>query len=155
MICSGNLEYGASKKIAALGAAKYAELREHVSSRYRNFMPQDFVAFDPEKNSYEFSREAVMDSEEVEAWTRCEIDVSVKTLRGTTPRTGKDNLVQHVTQISLANIGLLEIQQVTWLEDACTEDLQAHLDDGWRIIAVCPPKDSRRPTYIIGRRDKK
>jgi hypothetical protein len=37
------------------------------------------------------------------------------------------------------------------LDDACTDNLQAHLNEGWRIIAVCPPDAKRRPDYILGR----
>ncbi len=48
-------------------------------------------------------------------------------------------------------VSLTSVRKVTWLEDACTEELQRHLDEGWRIIAVCPPNDARRPTYILGR----
>lgn len=49
------------------------------------------------------------------------------------------------------SVSLTSINEVTWLEDCCTQELQSHLDEGYRIIAVCPPNDSRRPTYIIGR----
>lgn len=41
---------------------------------------------------------------------------------------------------------------VDWLEDACTQKLQDHLDDGWRIVAVIPRPGQRRPDYIIGKR---
>lgn len=54
--------------------------------------------------------------------------------------------------ITLPDIGLLLINEVTWLENACTEDLQRELDEGWRILAVCPPNAQRRPDYILGRR---
>lgn len=53
--------------------------------------------------------------------------------------------------VHIPNIGLLAINQVTWLDDACTEDLQAKLEEGWRIVAVCPPNAARRPDYILGR----
>lgn len=36
-------------------------------------------------------------------------------------------------------------------EDACTDALQDHLTQGWRIIAVCPQPDQRRPDYVLGR----
>lgn len=36
-------------------------------------------------------------------------------------------------------------------EDCCTDILQAELNDGWRIIAVCVQPDQRRPDYILGR----
>ena len=54
-------------------------------------------------------------------------------------------------QITIPDMALMYIKEVTWLEDACTEDLQAHLDDGWRLLAVCPPNAQRRPDYILGR----
>lgn len=52
---------------------------------------------------------------------------------------------------ALPNIGLLSIREVTWRDDCCTEELQNLLNDGWRIIAVCPPNGARRPDYILGR----
>jgi hypothetical protein len=53
--------------------------------------------------------------------------------------------------VHIPNIGLLMIDEVDWLENACTEQLQGYLDDGWRILAVCPPNGTRRPDYILGR----
>lgn len=57
-------------------------------------------------------------------------------------------------QVAIPNLLLFSVDEVSWLEDACTEDLQKHLDDGWRILAVCPAENCRRPTYIIGRAKK-
>lgn len=37
------------------------------------------------------------------------------------------------------------------MENACTDALQANLNDGWRIICACPQPDQRRPDYILGR----
>lgn len=45
---------------------------------------------------------------------------------------------------------LLSINRMCLLSDACTDELQAHLDAGWRIVAVSP-QASRRPDYILGR----
>jgi hypothetical protein len=46
---------------------------------------------------------------------------------------------------------LLEINETLLLENACTDFLQQHLDDGWRIIAACPQPNQRRPDYVLGR----
>lgn len=51
-------------------------------------------------------------------------------------------------------VALTNIASVAYLEDCCTDILQGCLDNGWRILAVCPPNDARRPTYIIGHTDK-
>lgn len=54
-------------------------------------------------------------------------------------------------QIAIPNLALLSITEVMVEEDACTDQLQGRLNDGWRIIAVCPPNSQRRPDYILGR----
>ncbi len=63
--------------------------------------------------------------------------------------------VQQVTniQIAVADIGVMLIQAVRVLNDCCTDALQKELDDGWRIIAVCPPREQRRPDYVLGHKD--
>jgi hypothetical protein len=54
-------------------------------------------------------------------------------------------------QVHIPNLGLLSMDEVDWMENACTQELQRRLDAGWRILAVCPPNMERRPTYILGR----
>lgn len=36
-------------------------------------------------------------------------------------------------------------------QDACTDSIQRDMREGWRIVAVCPQPDQRRPDYIMGR----
>ena len=43
------------------------------------------------------------------------------------------------------------VDETLLMEDACTNALQENLDNGWRIIAVCP-QPQRRPDYILGRK---
>ena len=59
--------------------------------------------------------------------------------------------IANVTHVHIPNIGLLTIDEVSYLEDCCTDSLQRELDSGWRILAVCPPNGTRRPDYILGR----
>lgn len=56
-----------------------------------------------------------------------------------------------VVQVHIPNIGLLAMNEVKVLDDACTDSLQEALDEGWSILAVCPPNAQRRPDYILGR----
>ena len=46
---------------------------------------------------------------------------------------------------------LLNVNETLLMEDACTDELQENLDNGWRIIAVCP-QPQRRPDYVLGRK---
>lgn len=80
--------------------------------------------------------------------------LTIKRIKGTRlhefiPSTGGVAPVKVYVQVS--NIGLLTIDEVKVEEDYCTERLQVDLDQGWRILCVCPPNDTRRPTYILGR----
>lgn len=56
--------------------------------------------------------------------------------------------------VHISDLGLLGVRFVKVLVDECTDELQGYLDDGWRILAVCPQPNSRRPDYIIGRNNK-
>jgi len=58
----------------------------------------------------------------------------------------------HVSVI-VPDIGLFSVRSVRVLENACTDDLQAFLDDGWMILAVCP-QAARRPDYVLGTTQK-
>jgi hypothetical protein len=55
-------------------------------------------------------------------------------------------------QIHVPDLSLMFIREVTHLDDACTDVLQGYLNEGWCILAVCPPNAQRRPDYILGRR---
>ena len=46
---------------------------------------------------------------------------------------------------------LNNVNEICLKEDCCSDALQDHLNDGWRIMAVCPQPDQRRPDYILGR----
>jgi hypothetical protein len=84
----------------------------------------------------------------------CELGIAfnVKSFKGTMPiqqvlPDGKS----YTVYVQVPHIGLLAINEVQVLESACTDQLQARLNDGWRILAVCPPNAARRPDYILGR----
>ncbi len=65
----------------------------------------------------------------------------------------KDQELNTRCNIHISNIGLLSINQVLLQEDCCTKDISACLEKGWRIIAICPQPNQRRPDYIFGRQN--
>lgn len=69
--------------------------------------------------------------------------------------TPRDLMNGDAVQITIPDMALMYIDEVTWLDDACTEMVQDHLNEGWRILAVCPPNAQRRPDYILGRRKRR
>lgn len=46
---------------------------------------------------------------------------------------------------------IAKMNQTMLLEDCCTDYLQSNLAKGWRIIAICPQPNQRRPDYILGK----
>jgi hypothetical protein len=64
--------------------------------------------------------------------------------------TAGDNHTVNI-QVAIPNLLLFAVDEVMVLEDACTNNLQSYLDEGYRILAVCPPPAQRRPDYILGR----
>ncbi len=53
--------------------------------------------------------------------------------------------------VHVPGLGLLMIDEVDVLDDACTDRLQEKMKEGWRILAICPQADQRRPDYVIGK----
>lgn len=54
-------------------------------------------------------------------------------------------------QVNLPGFDLLAMREIGYREDACTEDVDALLKQGWSILAILPQPNHRRPDYIIGR----
>lgn len=147
-ICNATLPYDTDKKIMALSAESYERLRKEVNSEFRGYLPQD-----PSEFKSFWVRDAVMDSMEVEAWENAGFEVTMKRVRGLYKKhpTADSPIPPTMLQVAVPGLGLLQVNKVHLMEDACTDALQEMLEDGWRILAVCPANDTRRPTYILGR----
>lgn len=71
-----------------------------------------------------------------------------------------DTYINNKLDVHVPGNALLTIDEVQVFNDLCTEELQGLLedDDGgrarspWRILAICPQPDQRRPDYVLGRR---
>lgn len=67
----------------------------------------------------------------------------------------KDDYFNARVNVHVPGMGLLAINTVKVVEDYCTDALQGWLLEGWRILAVAPQPDQRRPDYILGRYEPK
>lgn len=55
-------------------------------------------------------------------------------------------------QVIVPSLGLLLLDEVMLANDCCTDELNRLMrEQCWRIVAVCPQPDQRRPDYILGR----
>jgi len=150
-IAKGELEYGWKKKLLELfdkEPVAYRRLRERVKMYD---LPHTREELD-KLNEYTDRKLDTIDDLELEAWTSVGIEVKMSRVRGL--RSNDPDIHKTIYQISVANVGLMQIQRVEVLEDCCTDHLQRELDRGWRILAVCPPNDARRPSYVVGHMEK-
>ncbi len=157
-VCILGIPYAAIDLVNAMTSEAYADLRAKLPpGRLPETRPADRWGYSID--------EILADDVELETWTSAGIEPTVKKLRGVhysqaIPNTAA-KMLEHrkpggdvTVNVSTTGVGLLNIRTVTWKEDCCTQELQRALDEGWRIIAACPPNDSRRPTYIIGHTDE-
>ena len=90
---------------------------------------------------------------DVEALANDGIECTIKRVRGVYAETLPNQLgTQTVTtnNVVIPSVGLFAVTHLKVLENECTNYVQSWLDRGWRIVAVCPPNDTRRPTFILG-----
>lgn len=161
-ICNGSPEYGWCDKVKKLEPHvfrqwlnKAVSLRKHLDSKDVGREAGDVTSATVNQANFPrlyCSDGLLMDAEEMEAWNEAGVDITVKRVKGLASNARE--LQQTIFQVSIAGIGLMQIQCVDLLEDCCTNELQNWLDRGWRILAVCPPHDTRRPSYVLGHVDK-
>lgn len=60
------------------------------------------------------------------------------------------NLFNNKLEVHQPNMPLFTYNNFIHLNDCCTEVLQEHINKGYRVVAICPQPDQRRPDYILG-----
>lgn len=60
-------------------------------------------------------------------------------------------VVNQKVNVVVPGLALLSMERATVIYDACTDELNVFMKDGWRILAICPQPDQRRPDYVLGR----
>lgn len=64
-------------------------------------------------------------------------------------------VVNNRVNVAVPGLGLLAIAEAHVEYDLCTDRLNVLLQEGWRILAICPQPDQRRPDYILGKPRRK
>lgn len=138
----------------------------------QSMSPEDYTRFVTEFKDFKYPaiKEEIpswmsysMFGTEEDFWALCKLDLKPKAARirglihDSLPHVAdhpKSGALPQIVNISVPNASLMAVQSITWVEDACTQQIQTLLDKNWRIVAVCPPNDTRRPTYIMGHFNK-
>jgi hypothetical protein len=143
-------DYQIQERLRKLPREDWHTLREAVPTLGLGEWPEDQ---DKPPDWYRYHQEiAIWAPTDMPMLAKFGIKYNVERIKNTMAVAHNDG-AGNITNLNFAlpNIGLLSISEVTWLDDACTEEVQHKLEDGWRIIAVCPPNGARRPDYIFGR----
>lgn len=153
--------YGERPKLAKLERATWNRIRAEIPSLRMNEWTEEKVA---PPYWYGTGEDMLIDLEtDGKVLVDLGIDFKVKRFKGAyfaddsvgryqtqVPFKSEVN-AQTIVQVSIPDLALLTIKEVQVLEDAWTDELNRHLQEGWRIVAVCPPNSQRRPDYILGR----
>jgi len=129
-----------------------SELESDKYQRLRNAMPALGLPEEkPEKVSLDYGlREQIIDLSTT-GMVLTELGISFELKRFHSTYKAADHATHNHLHVAIPNLLLFAVDEVQVLNDACTDSLQAELNDGWRILAVCPPPAQRRPDYILGR----
>lgn len=121
--------------------------------RVKKCFPRLFDNDGKPRSNWEIGDYAV-DSLEIALLSDIGIEISIKKFKGLIPiGAGSEFPNAQAVHIHAPNNALINFKKVKLREDCCTDLLQSDLDDGWRIIAICPPINARRPDYILGKVD--
>lgn len=157
MLANVEFDYNTRHKLNQLGREFYKEFQD----RFAELKFDDWLE-DKAECPYMYGGNTVIDLATDGVWlTQYEIPFTLKRFKGAyytdsslqypqrKPEVSAPPTI-HI-QVAIPDLALLSIREVRVLEDACTDELQDRLDNGWRIIAVCPPNSQRRPDYILGK----
>lgn len=140
-----------------LDQAKYEVLRAHFTGWPKEKPPYSFDTFWGDREDARFLKEHGIEFEVDKEELFSQTGSTIAKLADFASKYGREEAIceNAAVQISVPDLGLLLIDEVDYMEDACTDRVQDKLNEGWRILAVCPPNAQRRPDYIFGRRKKK
>jgi len=145
-------------RVSGLSAEKVRELPPEVFLRLRSALSCPELEGEQDKVKYFWGADTVIYSDDIEFLTQLGFAIELKSWKSTY-KPFANAVAEHpeaaTVHVHLPNLGLLMMDEVTNLDNACTDELQRHLEDGWRIIAICPPNGQRRPDYILGRTKEK
>lgn len=83
-----------------------------------------------------------------------DISLPFRTIEGKTGEqlgSVSNNTYNNKCDVHMPGNMMASYNELMLVEDSCSDVIQTHLSSGWRLVAVCPQPDQRRPDYILGR----
>ena len=148
MLAVFSLNYGAEKIFDELSEEDKQAFQNEYGETTRHSIHGDFVG-DPALALKIFKRielRRIIENEQINR-----MDKILARLEHLSQNIEKMQTFNEKCDVHVGGYALLQVNDTTLLEDACTDKLQEQLNAGWRILAVCVQPDGRRPDYILGR----
>lgn len=159
MLCEIELHYGANESLKKASAELYAKLYDGLRQEMPSVdwpKPEDQAAGE---KIYVYGSSRLLVDMASAGPLLCALDIKFEVKRfkgnywanGAPQRDATGAVTNTHISVHIPNIDLLSVDEIILCEDACTDAVRRHLDDGFRILAICPPASQRRPDYILGR----
>lgn len=139
-------DYGLKAELIKLSPEEYNQARKEL------FFLSIELPEEQEKLANYWGGESIVDEAAMAIIGKYDLNARFKRVKGLLYNhpTQQKETIQHITQIHIANLGLFAIERLLLLEDACTNEVNEMIGGDWKIIAVIPANDARRPTFILG-----
>lgn len=153
MICTFNFTYGWMKNAKPETYAAIREILPQISEDQKKF--EEFSSYESDirpllRLSVPIEIKQELRNHFMSSLTE-RLDRMEELLLRKNRLTSSENTMNERCNVHVAGLGTLLIDKVEIQQDLCTEELQKHLDDGWRVLAVCVQPDQRRPDYVLGK----
>ena len=132
MLAMIELEYSTRDKFKTLSRRDYEEIRQQIPSLSMSEWPENN---EQPPEVYVWDKRLIDLVTDGPLLARHGIEFKVKNFKDSYRIKSQDGVVNNNLHVAIPNIGLLAIDEVMVLEDACTDNLQKHLDDGWRLVS--------------------
>jgi hypothetical protein len=143
MIYRIGIEYHSVKLIEDMTEEQYEALKKRV-----------FGIPDDNKHVWNVLSDFMTDEAGLEALLALKLEVKLKQFKNTycVPNADINNAESHnkVTHLHIPNLDLMSVNTIIVEDNSCTDTIQRLLNEGWKILAICPPNGARRPDYILG-----
>lgn len=119
----------------------------HVSPYYNT--PSMVVSLDELHKSFEVVDLIRVIDVDVEDSFNIDIEVLADRISSSIIGRTTENIYNQRLEIHQPNSPLFMYNDYKVLTDCCIESLQEEIDNGWRVVSVCPQPDQRRPDYVV------
>lgn len=136
----------------------YPDLRDTILLAYA-YREEPFIVSDLDYGKYFESLEVIQVhhseasySNTLRAVESLDLEALVESITNSVNGGIKAGVINTRLEVHQPDMPLFIYNEFKNCNDFCTDQLNREMEEGWRIVAICPQPDQRRPDYILGRK---